>query len=54
MTGTGWLIMLVSMTSVIGLLVYCLFKVFSLPSVEVEEHMQGQPFIDTKDTKNGD
>jgi hypothetical protein len=53
MTAAGWFIMLVSIACVIGLLVYSLVKVFRLPAVEVEEHLQGQPFIDTKDT-NGE
>jgi hypothetical protein len=52
MTAAGWFIMLVSITSVIGLLAYSLIRVFRLPSVEVEEHLQGQPFIDTKDTND--
>lgn len=54
MTATGWFIMLISISSVIGLMTFCLYKVFTLPAAEVEEHLQSQPFIDTHDTVDAD
>ena len=52
MTITGWILMLVSTTSVTALTVYCLVKVMSLPPVEVED-MHAPLDIDTGDTKRG-
>lgn len=52
MTVLGWILMLVSTTSVTSLVVYCLAKVLSLPPVEVED-MHAPLDIDTGDTKNG-
>jgi hypothetical protein len=54
MTTTGWLIMLTSITSVLGLLTFCLYRILSLPAMESEEHIQTQPFIDTHDTADAD
>lgn len=54
MTGAGWFIMLVSITSVMSLLVFSLFKIFNLPAIDAEEHIQSQPFIDTHDTVDAD
>jgi hypothetical protein len=54
MTGAGWFIMLVSITSVMSLLAFSLYKIFSLPTIEAEEHIQTQPFIDTHDTVDAD
>ncbi len=50
----GWLIFIVSNAIVIGLLVFCFYKVFSLP----QEHMSSPLEIDTHDlsdeNENGD
>jgi hypothetical protein len=54
MTTTGWFIMLTSITSVVGFLTFCLYKIFTLPKVDSEEHIQAQPFIDTQDTVDAD
>jgi hypothetical protein len=35
MTALGWLIMTLSLSSVIGLTAFCLYRVFTLPPVEV-------------------
>ncbi len=54
MTPAGWLVMIVSVGSVVALVSYCLYRVLSLPSVEVEEHLKGPLEIDTRDTKDAD
>lgn len=54
MTAAGWFIMLVSISAVMGLLGFSLYKVFRLPMIDAEEHIRSQPFIDTHDTVNGD
>ena len=54
MTSGGWIVMLLSVSSVLALTVFCLYRVFSLPSVEVEEHLKGPLEIDTRDTRDGD
>ena len=36
MTPLGWLIMIVSLDSVIGLTAYCLYRVLTLPPAEIE------------------
>ncbi|MFH1419083.1 MAG: hypothetical protein ABII12_12465 [Planctomycetota bacterium] len=37
MTAAGWTVMILSVGSVFVLMSYCLFRVLSLPPVEVEE-----------------
>jgi hypothetical protein len=54
MTTMGWFIMLTSITAVMGLLTFCLYRIFSLPKAESAEHIQTQPFIDTHDTTDAD
>jgi hypothetical protein len=46
----GLVVMCVSIGAVLSLLSFCLYKVFSLPPVEVEEHLKGPLEIDTGDT----
>ena len=53
MTAAGWLLMIVSVGTVISLVSYCLYTVLSLPPVEVE-HLHGQPDIDTRDREDAD
>lgn len=49
MTPLGWIIMIVSLTSVIALTIFCLYRVLTLPPVEVE-HLNVAPLeIDTHD-----
>jgi hypothetical protein len=49
MDADGWLFMTLSMAIVLALTGYCLYKVLSLPPKEVEETIQAQPDIDTRD-----
>ena len=46
----GLVVMVVSIGAVLTLVSFCLYKVFSLPPVEVEEHLKGPLEIDTGDT----
>lgn len=54
MTVAGWMIMAVSVGGVLTLVTFCLYRVLTLPPVEVEESLQAQPMIDTRDTENAD
>jgi hypothetical protein len=54
MTPAAWTIMIASVTFVLALVSYCLYRVLTLPPVEVEESIHGQPAIDTHDTQNAD
>ena len=54
MTPLGCLIMTVSLTSVISLTVFCLYRVLSLPPVEVEDLNVAPLEIETPDTKQPD
>lgn len=54
MTTAGWTIMMVSISTVLSLLIFCLCRVLTLPPPDVEEHLHGQPAIDTHDTKDAD
>ena len=53
MTTGGWIVMLLSVGSVLSLVVFCLFRVLSLPPVE-DEHLKGPLEIDTRDTVDAD
>ena len=50
----GWIIMMLSVSMVLTLVGYCLYRVLTLPPVEVEEHLHGPPTIDTGDARNPD
>jgi hypothetical protein len=54
MTPIGWLIMITSVTCVIGLTWFCLWRVLSLPPVEVEDLNVAPLEIETPDTKEPD
>jgi hypothetical protein len=54
MTTAGWVVMIVSVGSVVTLVTFCLVRVLSLPPVEVEEHLKGPLDIDTHDTIDAD
>jgi hypothetical protein len=54
MTTAAWTIMTVSVTTVIALLAFCMYRVLTLPPVEVEESMHGPVNIDTGDTLDAD
>ncbi len=48
MTPTGWTIMAVSITAVLLLTSYCLYRVFTLPPVEMES-LHGPPNIEPEE-----
>ena len=50
----GLVVMVVSIGAVLTLVSFCLYKVFSLPPVEVEEHVKGPLEIDTGDVSDAD
>ncbi len=54
MNPAGWTVMVVSVGSVLTLVVFCLWRVLSLPPVEVEEHLKGPPDIETGDRFDAD
>ncbi len=53
MQPSGWLIMLISVGSVLTLVSFCLYRVFSLPASEIED-LEGPLTIDTGDTGDAD
>ena len=54
MTTGGLIVMLFSVGSVLTLVTFCLFRVLSLPPVEMEEHLRGSADIDTGDIDDPD
>ena len=50
----GWLVMIVSVGSVLTLVTFCVLKVFSLPPVEAEEALISELEIDTRDKQDPD
>ena len=54
LTTGGVLIMLVSISTVLCLVGYCLVKVMNLPPVDGIEHVKGPLEIDTQDTEDPD
>jgi hypothetical protein len=53
MEPAGWLTMLLSVGTVLSLVSYCLYRVLTLPSEEVES-LKGPLEIDTGDTTDAD
>jgi hypothetical protein len=53
MTPAGWTIMLLSVGSVLTLVSYCLYRVFTLPPLEIED-LHAPLDIDTRDTTEAD
>jgi hypothetical protein len=53
LTPAGWVVMLLSVGTVLVLMAYCVTKVLSLPPVELED-LKGPLEIDTGDTQNAD
>ena len=53
MSTAGWLVMVCSVTSVLTLVSFCMYRVLSLPPVE-DEHLKGELGIDTHDTQDVD
>jgi hypothetical protein len=54
LNAAGWTVMIISVGSVLALVSFCLYRVFTLPPVEVEEHFKGPLEIDTHDTLDAD
>ncbi len=54
MTISAAIVMILSVSSVVALVSFCLYRVLTLPPVEVEEHLKGPLEIDTKDTIDAD
>jgi len=54
MNPAGWVVMLLSVGSVLLLSGFCLYRVLKLPPVEVEEHLKGQLDIETGDRADAD
>ncbi len=52
-TPAGWAVMIASIGMVIGLASYCLYRVLTLPPIDVED-IKGPLEIDTRDTRNAD
>lgn len=50
----GWIMMLVSVGSVLGLTIFCLYRVLTLPPAEVESLNTAPLEIDTGDTRDAD
>ncbi len=53
MTTGGWIVMTLSVGAVLALVTYCLYRVLTLPPVDVES-LHGPPDIDTRDTEDAD
>ena len=54
MTGAGWAIMISSISFVLALVIFCFYRVLTLPPMEAEEHLKAPLDIDTRDTQNPD
>jgi len=53
MSVAGWIVMILSVGSVLSLVSYCLYRVLTLPPVEMED-LKGPLEIDTGDTQDAD
>lgn len=54
MTPLGWIMMLGSVGSVLGLTIFCLYRVLTLPPAEIESLNTAPLEIDTRDTGDAD
>jgi len=54
MTAIGVAIMIVSISSVVGLTSFCLYRVLTLPPVEIDKLDVAPLEIETPDVKNAD
>ena len=50
----GWIVMSLSVGSVLTLLSYCMYRVLTLPPVDITEHLKGPFEIDTHDMHDAD
>ena len=53
MTVAGWIIMILSVGSVLALTTFCFYRVLTLPAAELDE-LKAPLHIDTGDTENSD
>ena len=53
MTYGGWIVMLLSVSSILVLVGLCTYRVLTLPPVE-RDHLKGPLEIDTRDTQDAD
>jgi len=54
MTLLGWMMMILSVGSVLALTGFCLYRVLTLPPAEVEDMNVAPLEIDTRDTRDAD
>lgn len=54
MNAGGWVIMICSVGAVLLLSGYCMARVLTLPSADVESHLKAPPDIDTRDRQDAD
>ncbi len=54
MTPGGWIVMILSVSSVLSLLTFCLYRVLRLPPIDLQQHLKGPLEIDTRDTEDAD
>lgn len=52
MTAAGWLIMSLSVGSVLALAAFCFVRILFLPPSVAEEHLKAPLDIDTRDTND--
>jgi hypothetical protein len=51
--GRGWTVLVISVSTVLSLVGYCLYRVLTLPPVEMED-LHGPLDIDTRDRQDAD
>jgi ABC-type antimicrobial peptide transport system permease subunit len=54
MTTAGWAVMIASITCVISLISFCMYRVLTLSPADVNKSMKTPLDIDTGDTENAD
>lgn len=54
MTTSGWIVMIASVTGVLALVSFCMYRVLTLSPADVSERMKAPLDIDTRDTENAD
>jgi len=54
MTIAGWIVMCVSVGSVLSLVGFCLYRVLSLPPADIGQHLKGPLDLDTGNSRNMD
>ena len=54
LTTGGWIVMCLSVGSVLALVSFCMFRILSLPPADTDEHLKGPLDIDTGDSEEMD